>query len=116
MELLNCNPEWRDEARRVFAAHANDRRYPKHLTVPELIAQVEALRHYELTDLAFQIGGGGKLKSQFLNYIRQCSCACWSSWRAAWKDFAVFMEFTEPKDIPQPATDKEPDQFDGVWR
>lgn len=111
----NCtNPDFRDESRRVFIAHAKDPYYPRALKVPELIAQVEALRSHELTDLANQFGGGGKLKSQFMNYIRQCSCACWPSWRAAWTDFAVFMQFDQ--NVTTEEANSEPYWFDGTWR
>lgn len=92
MELGNwTNPEFRDEAHRVFAIRRP--RYPKPLTVPELLAQIERVRSDELTSLAEQWGGGGKLKSQFNNYIKQCSCNCWASWQDAWKNFSVFMGF-----------------------
>lgn len=93
MELANLNPEWQDEQRRVFIKHADDPRYPKPLTMLELLAQVDKIPYAELTELAGQFGGGGKLSSQFKNYIRQCSCQCWPSWRKAWEDFAEFMGF-----------------------
>lgn len=93
MELANPDHEWEPEARRVFIKHADDPKYPKALTVSELLAQVDTMRSDDLTALAGQFGGGGKLSSQFKNYIRQCSCQCWPSWRHAWTDFAEFMGF-----------------------
>jgi hypothetical protein len=100
MELANwTNPEFRDEAYRVFMEHSSRSRYPKPLTVPELISQIENIPYGDLTYMAGQIGGGGKLSSQFRNYVRQCSCACWPSWKEAWRDFATFMGFTEPENI-----------------
>ena len=99
MELANPNPQWRDEAYRVLRKHLGDPRYPKPLTGLELEEQVYKLRGSDLTELAGQWGGGGKLKSQFLNYIRQCNCACWSSWKVAWKDFDDFMGFTEERTL-----------------
>jgi hypothetical protein len=59
------------------------------------MAQLESISGVKLTIMAGQIGGGGKLKSQFQNYIRQCSCNCWASWKDAWKDFCIFMEISE---------------------
>jgi hypothetical protein len=100
MELANwTNPEFRDEAHRVLAKHTRTSRYPKPLTVSELIAQIERVNVHYLTYMAGQIGGGGKLSSQFRNYVRQCSCACWSSWKEAWRDFATFMGFTTTEHI-----------------
>lgn len=85
------NPDFRQECHRVFFAPRP--KYPRPLTCLEIIAQAERVCGDDLTILAEQFGGGGKLKSQFLNYISQCSCNCWASWRDAWIDFAVFMEF-----------------------
>lgn len=93
MELANLNSEWADEQRRVFMKSADNPKYPKPLTVPELLAQVDRVPYAVLTEKAGQFGGGGKLSSQFKNYIRQCSCACWSSWEKAWEDFAHYMGY-----------------------
>ncbi len=90
MQLGNwTNPEFEHEAYRVFAVVRP--RYPKPLTVLELLSQVDKLSGDQLTILNEQWGGGGKLKSQFQNYIKQCSCNCWPSWKEAWKDFQIFM-------------------------
>lgn len=93
MELANLNSEWADEQRRVFMKHADDPRYPKPLTLPELLAQVDKVPYAVLTERAGQFGGGGKLSSHFREYIRQCSCMCWSNWERAWEDFSHYMAF-----------------------
>ena len=93
MNLIECAPSYMEEKRRVFSVHVHDPRYPKPLTTAELMHQISALRYHQLTDLVPQIGGGGKLGSQFRMYVQQCNCACWPNWQAAWKDFAVFMKF-----------------------